>query len=253
MTHISEIAPDTYRISTYIPEVDLQFNQFLVLDEEPLLFHTGMRGLFPLVHEAIASLLDPSRIRWIGFSHFEADECGSLNEWYRAAPHAEAVCSLTGKLVSVDDFAPARPARGLASGEGFTTGQRRYRFVQTPHLPHGWDAGMLFEESTGTLFCSDLLHQNGDVEARTEGDVVGRFERVLRGYLHGPLPDYMPWTPRTRGLLESLAALRPHTLAAMHGSAFTGDCEQTIRDVASMMEVALGTAPGDRAETPTQD
>jgi flavorubredoxin len=248
MTQVSEIAPDTYRISTFIPDVNLQFNQFLVLDDEPLLYHTGMRGLFPLVHEAVAGLVDPARIRWIGFSHFEADECGSLNEWYEVAPHAEAVCSLTGKLVSIDDFAPARPAKGLAGGEAFTTGRRRFRFMQTPHLPHGWDAGMLYEETTGTLFCSDLLHQNGDVEARTEGDVVGRFERVLRGYLHGPLPDYMPWTPRTQGLLESLAALKPHTLAAMHGSAFAGDGERAILEAAAMMEAALGSGPGAPAQ-----
>lgn len=249
MTHVSEIAPDTYRISTYVPEANLQFNQFLVLDDEPLLFHTGMRILFPQVREAVSSLLDPAKLRWIGFSHFEADECGSLNEWYAIAPHARAACSLTGKLVSVDDFAPDRAARGLADGEVLNTGRHCFHFVQTPHVPHCWDAGLLFDETTGTLFCSDLLHQLGDVEPLTGADIVGRFEQVLRSYQQGPLPDYMPWTSHTDRILQSLAALAPDTLAAMHGSAFRGDGGRVLREMSAIMRAVLGS-PTDRATPP---
>ncbi|MFN0141082.1 MAG: MBL fold metallo-hydrolase, partial [Pyrinomonadaceae bacterium] len=170
--NISEVAPDVYRFSLYIPEGDMQFNQFLVNDDEPLLFHTGMRSIFPQVREAVASVIDPATLRWISFSHFEADECGSLNQWLELAPHAQAVCSFVGAEVSVNDFA-SRPARGLNDGETFSTGKYAYRFITTPHLPHCWEAAMLFEETQRTLFCSDLFHQLGDVEARTESDVVG--------------------------------------------------------------------------------
>jgi flavorubredoxin len=142
-TTIDEVAPDVFRISTYVPEADLQFGQFLVRDKEPLLFETGMKGLFPAVREAVAKLIDPTTVRWVAFSHFEADECGSLNEWLALAPRAQAACSLVGAIVSVDDFA-MRPARQLTDGEEFTTGKRRYRFLHTPHVPHCWEAGMLF-------------------------------------------------------------------------------------------------------------
>ena len=132
---VTEIAPECYRISTYIPEIDLQFNQFLIKDDEPLLFHTGMRVLFPAVREAVASVIDPSTIRWISFSHFEADECGSLNEWLQTAPAAQPVCSMVGALVSINDFA-LRLAKGMNDGEVLETGQHRFRFAQTPHVPH---------------------------------------------------------------------------------------------------------------------
>ena len=163
MTQINEIAPDMYRISTFIPEINLQFNQFLVRDEQPLLYHTGMKGLFPIVRDAVATLIDPATIRWIGFSHFEADECGALTEWQTLAPEATAVCSFVGKMVSVDDVVARRPAQALADGEVFSTGKYRFRLLNTPHVPHCWEATHLFEEAHGTLLCSDLLHQNGDV------------------------------------------------------------------------------------------
>ena len=135
MPVVTEIAPDVYRISTYIPQMDLQFGQFLVKDEEPLLFHTGMKALFPQVREGVASVMDPSKIRWISFSHFEADECGSLNEWLQIAPAAQPVCSMVGALVSINDFS-LRPAKGMTDGEVLETGQHRFRFAQTPHVPH---------------------------------------------------------------------------------------------------------------------
>jgi len=236
---VTEIAPDVYRISTFIPEADLQFNQFLIKDDEPLLFHTGMKALFPVVRNEVATILDPSRIRWIGFSHFEADECGSLNEWLQIAPEAQAVCSMVGALVSVNDFA-VRPARGMNDGEPLSTGQYRFRFLQTPHVPHCWEAGLLFEETKGTLLCSDLFHQGGDVEPLTESDVIDRARKTLVDYQAGPLANYMPYTKHTDGVMQRLAALKPRTLAPMHGSAYVGDGEQAVRDLAVVMREVLG-------------
>ena len=240
MTQITEIAPDIYRISTFIPEGNLQFNQFLVRDEQPLLYHTGMKGLFPAVRDAVATLIDPSMIRWIGFSHFEADECGALTEWQTLAPEATAVCSFVGKIVSVDDVVACRPAQAMADGEQLSTGKYRFRMLLTPHVPHCWEAGLLFEETQGTLFCSDLFHQNGDVEPSTSADVVGRFKQTLVEYQQGPLANYMPYTPYTESTLQRLARLKPKTLAAMHGSTFVGDGAKALTDVAQVIKEVLG-------------
>ena len=169
---VTEIAENVYQISTFVERANFRFNQFLVLDEQPLLYHTGTNLLFPEVREAVATLLDPSTIRWIGFSHYEADECGALAAWQTLAPEAIAVCGLTSKMVSVDDAAALRPAQALADEETFSTGKYRFRFLRTPHVPHAWDAGHLFEETQGILFCSDLFHQNGDLEPLTNADVV---------------------------------------------------------------------------------
>lgn len=236
---VTEIAPNCYRISTYIPEFQLQFNQFLIKDEEPLLFHTGMRALFPTVREAVATLIDPSKLRWIGFSHFEADECGSLNEWLEIAPEAKPVCSMVGALVSINDFA-TRPAKGMNDGEVFSTGEHRFRFAHTPHVPHCWEAGLLFEETKGTLLCSDLFHQNGEVEPLTESDVIDRTRQTLIDYQAGPFANYMPYTKHTDGIMQRLAALNPRTLAPMHGPAYVGDGAQAIRDLAVVMREVLG-------------
>ena len=200
MAGVTEIAPDVYRISIYATWANLQFNHFLVKDDEPLLFHTGLRGMFPDVREAVSKLIDPSRLRVISFSHFESDECGALQEWLAVAPRTEVVCSDLGAMVSVNDFI-GRPARGLADGDTFSTGKYRFRFCRTPHLPHGWDAGVLFEETEQTLLCSDLFHQNGDVE------------------------------PLTAQNLTKLAELKPRTLAVMHGSSFRGDGAGALRDL----------------------
>lgn len=240
MTQINEIAPDMFRISTFIPEINLQFNQFLVRDEQPLLYHTGMKGLFPVVRDAVATLIDPATIRWIGFSHFEADECGALGEWQMLAPEATAVCSLVGKMVSVDDVVARRPAQALADGEVFSTGKYRFRLLHTPHVPHCWEATHMFEETQGTLLCSDLLHQNGDVEPSTSADVVGRFRQTLTDYQQGPLANYMPYTPYTDATLQRLAALKPKTLAAMHGSTYIGDGTKALTDVAQVIKEILG-------------
>jgi len=220
---IDEIAPDLYRISLYVPAFDLQFNHFLVKDEEPLLFHTGMRGMFPAVREAVATLIDPSSLRWISWSHFEVDECGALNEWLAAAPNAIPVCGETGAMINIADFSN-RPPRGLKPDEILRTGRHRFRFVPTPHLPHGWDAGVLFEETDHVLLCSDLMHQIGDVEPVTTGDVVGRYRQAFEIYQQSPvLMDYVPYTENTKRQLANLAALQPRMLAAMHGSTFVGD------------------------------
>lgn len=236
---VTEIAPDCYQISTFFPEIDLQFNQFLIKDEEPLLFHTGMRALFPAVREAVSTIIDPATLRWIGFSHFEADECGSLNEWLQIAPDAQAVCSMVGAMVSVNDFA-LRPAKGMIDGEVLNTGQHRFRFVQTPHVPHCWEAGLLFEETKGTLLCSDLFHQGGNVEPSTESDVIDRARKTLVDYQASPLANYMPYTKHTDGILQGLAALNPQTIVPMHGSTYVGDGARAIRDLAVVMREVLG-------------
>lgn len=235
---VSEIAPDVYRICTYIPEIDLQFNQFLVKDEEPLLFHTGMKSLFPLVRESVATVIDPAKIRWISFSHFEADECGSLNEWLEIAPGSQPVCSTVGALVSINDFAQ-RQAKAMNDGDVLATGRYRFRFIQTPHVPHCWDAGLMFEETNGTLLCSDLFHQLGDVEPLTESDVIDRARKTLVEYQAGPFANYMPYTRNTDRIMQKLAALKPRTIVPMHGSAYAGDGERAIRDVAVVMREVL--------------
>ena len=239
MADITEIAPDIYRISIYEPAFDLQFNQFLVRDDEPLLYHTGMRYLFDRVHDAVASLIDPATLRWIGFSHFEPDECGSLNQWLQAAPDARAITGEVGANVFINDYADRAP-RVLADDATLTIGAHRLRFRHTPHLPHGWDASMLFEETEQVLFCSDLLHQMGPVEAITETSVVDRFRGTLAAYQQGPFANYLPFTPLTEGQIESLAALDPRVCAAMHGSTYVGDGARALREVGTVIREALG-------------
>lgn len=236
---ISEIAPDLYRLCVFYPEMNMQFNHFLVKDDEPLLFHAGLRRMFPAVREQLASIMDPAKLRWISFSHFESDECGALNDWLAIAPHAQPACNMVGAQVSVNDFS-SRPARMLSPADVLTTGKYRFRYYSTPHLPHGWDAGVLFEESQGTLLCSDLFHHNGDVEALTARDILGRVRESLTQIQAGPLADYVPYTPNTRRIVESLATLQPRTLAVQHGSSFRGNCAQALRELAVVYKDVLG-------------
>ena len=240
MAQVDEIAPDFFRICTYAAAFNLQFCQFLVRDEEPLLFHTGPRSLFPEVRSAVASLIDPATLRWIGFSHVEADECGALPEWQTLAPRATALCSLVGKLVSVDDCMALRPAKGMTDGEVVMTGKYRFRHLNTPHVPHCWEAGLLFEETHGTLLCSDLFHQAGDVEPSTQSEVLGRCRQVLTEYQQGPLANYLPYSTLTDPTLRRLAGLQPKTLATMHGSTFVGDGEQALLDLGVLLKEVLG-------------
>lgn len=240
MSRVTEIAPDLYRISVLHPEINLQFNHFLIKDDEPLLFHTGLRRMFPEVRDGVASLMDPSGLRWISWSHFESDECGALNDWLAIAPHAEPACNLVGAVVNVNDFS-ARPARILGPDDVLTTGNYRFRYVSTPQLPHGWDAGVLFEETNATLLCSDLFHQDDDVEPLVHSSVLDRVAGTLSAYQQGPLANYVPYTANTGRILRMLAALKPRTLAIMHGSSYSGDCEKELQGLAEIMKRVLGT------------
>jgi len=237
-TNVHEISAGIFRISTPVPPQAMPggftFNQFLVVDDEPLLFHTGMRALFPVVREAVTHVLgDPARLRWVGFSHFEADECGALNDWLGVAPQAHAVCSQIGATVSVNDFA-VRPARPLQDGEHLALGAggKRVRWLDAPNLPHNWECGYLFESSTRTLLCGDLFtHAGHDVPPLTEADVLGPAEAMRQA-----MPDSVAVDRRARRLLEKLAATEPRTLALMHGSSYSGDGGQLLRALADALD-----------------
>lgn len=235
MTNIDEIAPDLFRLSLFVPELNMQFNHFLVRDEEPLLFHAGLKAMFPLLQEAVATLIDPTTLRHIAWSHFESDEIGALNHWLELAPQAQPVCTLLGKLVSVDDFS-IRPAFGMSGDDVLCTGKYRYRFHQSPHIPHGWDAGLLFEETQKTLFCSDLFHHFGDVAAVTSSDLIEPTQLAMRQMRQGPLAGYMPYTRQTEGVLRELSEMGAETLAVMHGSSFRGDSDKMLIDLAGVMK-----------------
>ncbi|MEA2490963.1 MAG: hypothetical protein QOH21_2755 [Acidobacteriota bacterium] len=228
-TNIEEIADGIYRINTPVELPGggaFSFNQYLVDDAEPLLFHTGPRRLFPLVSEAVRNVFAPERLRWIAFSHFEADECGSLNEWLALAPASQPLCSATAAMVSVGDVADREP-RALADGETFSTGRRTLRWFDTPHLPHGWETGFLADESTRTLFCGDLFTQPGRGEtALTTSDILGPSE-AFRGAM-----DYYAHSKNAAPLFEKLASFAPETLAVMHGSAWRGDGASLLRELA---------------------
>jgi flavorubredoxin len=218
-TKINEIAGGVYRLSTFIPEVEpggLAFNQFLIMGEEPLLFHTGMRGLFPLVRDAVARLMPPEKLRWISFGHYEADECGSMNQWLAVAPQAQIVHGMTACMVSLNDTADRAP-RILRNGETIDLGGRRVRYLDTPHVPHGWEAGLLYEESAGVLLCGDLFTQYGECPAATDDDIVGP---AIAGE---DIAGYSALNPGMGATLRRLAELEPRTLAPMHGPSFTGD------------------------------
>ena len=237
-TRIDEISPDVFRLSTYVPDYDLEFNQFLVRDEEPLLYHTGMRALFPLVHEAVARLVRPETLRWIGFSHFEQDECGSLNEWLALAPGAQPVCNQVAALVNVNDFT-GREHAFLEHGAVFSTGRMRYRFLSTPHVPHCWDASLLFEETQGVLFCSDLFTQTG-LQTALATDVVDRAHAALVAEQLGPFHDSIAYNAKTDAILAELAALQPATLAVMHGASYTGACGDAIDALRGSLREVVG-------------
>lgn len=238
-TSVHEIADDVFRVCVYVPDINLEFNSFVVRDDEPLLFHTGMRGIFPAVKEGVAKVIDLDKLRWISWSHFEADECGALNEWLGVARNAEPVCSMLGALINVNDFS-SRPARFHPPGESFGTGKHRFQYIPTPHVPHGWDAGVLWEQTGKTLFCSDLFHQEGVCVPLTFNDVLGRARETLIKYESSPLAGYVPYNHNTARVLHSLSALKPETLATMHGSSFRGDCETALRDLDTLFREVLG-------------
>jgi flavorubredoxin len=228
-TNVHEIADGIYRINTPIDFPDGQgfsFNQYLVVDDEPLLFHTGPRRMFPLVREAMAAVMPVERLRWVAFSHYEADECGALNDWLAAAPQATPLCGAIGAMVSVTDFAD-RPPRAVADGERIVLGSHALTWFDTPHVPHGWDCGLMMETTTSTFLCGDLFTQPGHGDqALTEGDILGPSEAFRQ-----PM-DYYAHAPQTAATLLRLAQEKPRTLACMHGSAWRGDGGALLRHLA---------------------
>ncbi|CAH1074595.1 MBL fold metallo-hydrolase [Candidatus Nitrotoga sp. 1052] len=232
-TNIYEVADGIYRINTpVVIEGGLggfSFNQFLIVDDAPLLFHTGPRKIFPLVREAVASVLPVERLRYIGLSHVEADECGSLNDWLTVAPQSSPLCGKVAALVSIDDMAD-RPARALADGETLTLGKHTMRWFDTPHLPHAWECGFMMEEQTRTLLCGDLFTQGGaEHPAITESDILGPSEAFRQ------VMDYYSHTQNARVMLERLASAEPTTLACMHGSTWKGDGAKLLRALADVL------------------
>ena len=239
-TNVHEIAPGIYRISTPIPATDMPggftFNQFLVVDDAPLLYHTGPRRMFPLVREAVAHVLgDASRLRYVSFSHFEADECGSLNDWLQLAPNAQAICGAIAAMVSVNDIAD-RPPLVFSEDQELSLGVKRVRWFSTPNLPHNWECGHLFEASTRTLFCGDVLTHSGAAELAplTESDdLVAKAEAARQAMPVGSVAI----DKDTRKYLTKLAATEPATLALMHGSSFRGDGARLLLEFASVLGV----------------
>lgn len=235
-TNVHEIAPQIFRISTPIPPSQIPggftFNQILIVDEEPLLFHTGQRRMFPLVREAVAHVLgDVAKLRYVGFSHVEADECGSLNEWLAVAPRAEPVCSQVAAMVQMNDLSD-RPPRAMSDGEELTLGRKRVRWLDAPHLPHNWECGYLFESTTKTLLCGDLFtHGGADLPPLTETEVLSPSE-AMRKAMGGVAIE-----AHTRSLIEKLASTEPTTLALMHGSSYRGDGHALLRGLADALGV----------------
>lgn len=233
MTAVDEVADGIYRISSplQVPGGGFTFNQYLVVDDQPLLFHTGPRRLFQATLEAIARVLDPASLRYIAFSHYEADECGALNELLAAAARAEPVCSSVAAMTSIGDQAD-RPPKAMRDGEELVLGRHRVRWFDTPHLPHGWECGYLHEQTTATLFCGDLFTQPGDRHLPlTEGDILGPSEE-MRSHL-----DYWAHSTNTRALLDKLAAVGATTLACMHGSAWRGDSPELLDELGKSLGV----------------
>ena len=228
-TNVHEVADGIYRINTPVQSPDggeFSFNQYLIVDDEPLLFHTGPRKMFPLVHQAVASVVPVQRLRHVAFSHVEADECGSLNDWLRVAPQSAPLCGTVAAFTSVTDLADRAP-RVLADGEALSLGRHSVRWFDTPHLPHAWECGFMVEERTATLFCGDLFTQPGTAQpAVTEADILGPSEDFRHAM------DYFSHTRHADALLAKLGATHPRTMACMHGSAWRGDGAALLRELA---------------------
>jgi flavorubredoxin len=230
---VNEIAEAIYRISTFLPDIappaGFTFNQFLVQAEEPLLFHTGPRGIFPQVAEAVATITPVESVRWITFGHVESDECGSMNMWLAAAPNSQVAHGVVGCVVSLDDLCD-RPPRPLADGEVIDLGGKRVRHIDTPHVPHCWEARLLYEETTKTLLCGDLFTHTGGRAALTSSDLVEPAIAAEAAFQASSLP------PHTAATMRKLGDLAPTTLATMHGSSFTGDGKLALYDLAAAYE-----------------
>jgi flavorubredoxin len=233
-TTTTEIADGIHRISTFL-DPGMHFNQYLVVADEPLLFHTGHRQLFPQVSEAVGRIIPRDSLRWITFGHVEADECGSMNEWLAVAPDAQVAHGATGVLVSLNDLAD-RPPRILGDGEVVDLGGKRVRWVDTSHVPHGWEAGLLFEETTSTLFCGDLFTATGQCAPTTDDDILGPALTAEEMFQATAL------TPQTGPTIRSLVDLDARTLALMHGPAFTGDTKEALLGLAAAYQSQLADA-----------
>ena len=239
-TRIDEIADGIFRISVPLPPEAIPvpggftFNQFLIVDDEPLLFHTGPRGMFPLVRGAVEHVLSADKLRWVAFSHYEADECGAANAWLAVAPQAQPLCSRTAAMVQGDSF--DRPCVAMADGEERSLGRHTVRWFDAPHVPHGWDCGFLAESTTRTLFCGDLFTQPGaTVPVTTDGDILGPSEAM-----RGGMPGYFSGTPETGPALARLAAFEPRTLACMHGSSYQGNGAALLGELSRCLRPAGG-------------
>ncbi len=224
-TRLTEIADGVHQMTTYVPEMDFSFNQYLVSGDEPLLFHTGPRKMFPLVSEAVSRVVPADQMRWIAFGHVEADECGAMNEWLAAAPQATVVQSMTGCMVSVTDLADRAP-RPLSDGQVLDIGAHQIRWIDTPHVPHAWEAGIVYDETTRTLFCGDLFTRTGSYAAASNEDLVGP-AIAAEDIFHGS-----SLAPASGATVRRLAELDVETLALMHGPAFSGDCRTALLDLA---------------------
>jgi flavorubredoxin len=234
-TSTHEIANRIYRLSTCVPDAapgGFTFNQFLVDADEPMLFHTGGRGMFPLVSQAIARVVPLERLRWIGFGHVESDECGAMNEFLAAAPHAQVAHGATGCMVSLDDLCDRAP-RKLADGEVIDLGGKRVRHIDTPHVPHNWESRVLYEETTGTLFCGDLFAHAGNGPALTDSDILGPALAAEELFHATAL------SPATAKTIRGLAALDPQMLALMHGSSTRNKCGEALNQLADAYESML--------------
>jgi flavorubredoxin len=238
MTTVDQIADGIYRLSTWVAEIappaGFTFNQFLIDADEPLLFHTGPRAMFPLVSDAAARVLPVHRLRWITFGHIEADECGSMNQWLAAAPHAGVAHGVVGCMVSLNDLAD-RPPRPLSDGEVLDLGGKRVRHIDTPHVPHAWEARVLYEETTETLLCGDLFTHLGNRRALSDDDIV---EPAIEAEM---MFRYSSLAPDTAPVMRRLGDLAPKTLALMHGSSFNGDGAKALSDLANAYETQLLT------------
>lgn len=239
-TTIDEIAPDIFRISTYVPAANLQFAQFLIRDDEPLLYHTGQNSLFAQVLPAVQSLTDVAKLRWIGFSHNEADESGALNQWLARAPHAVTLAGLVAARTGIIDSASRAP-RVLDDDARLTTGRHTLHFLLTPYVPHSWESSLLYDETEGVLFCSDLLLQQGETGAFRD-DILTPAVADLEQNQQTPFRDAIPYTPLTGPTLERLAGLAPKVLAPMHGACWRGDGAPVLKAYAGHLRRVLGAA-----------
>jgi flavorubredoxin len=237
-TTVDEVAEDVYRIATYVPDANMSFNQVLVDAEEPMLFHTGMRALFPMVSEAVARVTPLERLRWISFGHVEADECGSINQWLASAPASEVAFGALGCMVSVNDLAD-RPPRPLEDGEVIDLGGKRIRYLATPHVPHGWEAGIFLEETTSTLLCGDLFTQMGDSPAISIDSPMNATNLAEDAF------GYSSLAPATVSTVQRLADLEPKALATMHGPAHVGAAGTWLRELAGAYADRVATSVTD--------